>query len=452
MLERAGRLGGAMTPVSEGGYTWDAGPTSMLLPAVVRDLFRKSGRPLEDELPPGLEPLDVVREHRFEDGTVLRLPGGSRARRWRPSRRSSPGLGAAWEAFTGRYEEVWEVLRRGYLEAPWDGEELAPREAAAILDSRETLHKRLRKTFRDDRPALVAGYPHEADGHDLRNVPAWAGLTSYLEQLFGTWTVPGGMHRLTAALADRLALRGVDRAARHRGARPRGAAGPGGRGAHRRRRGGRRRRRVRRRPAPAARAGALGRAHDAGAAAGGLPHRPRRRPRAARPAARAGAARRPRARGAHRRHRPRRLRGLDAARPRPARRGHAAGARPPPPRRPRPGRRPRRPLAARPRARSGAAHRTACPGPAAARCAPGSAPTPRCPASTPPAPTPPPAPASTRSASPPPSSPGDRPGRSVPASGAGSPRLPHRPGDGDGGRARPPHRAGGRPRGRRRGR
>ncbi len=208
VLERSGRLGGAMTAVSEDGYTWDAGPTAMLLPAVVRDLFRKSGRPVEDELVPGLEPLELVREHRFEDGSTLRLPGGSRTGQVAAFDELEPGLGAAWEEFTGGYAEVWEVLRRGYLEEPWDRDALPP-ELAAVLGSRETLHRRLRKAFRDDRPALVAGYPHLADGHDLRNVPAWAGVTSYLEQLFGTWTVPGGMHRLTGALADRLALRGV---------------------------------------------------------------------------------------------------------------------------------------------------------------------------------------------------------------------------------------------------
>ena len=59
------------------GFAWDAGPTSTLLPAVIRDLFRKSGRPLEREVE--LEPLPFVREHRFADGSVLQLPGGSRA-------------------------------------------------------------------------------------------------------------------------------------------------------------------------------------------------------------------------------------------------------------------------------------------------------------------------------------------------------------------------------------
>ena len=37
-------------PVSEDGFTWDGSATSTLLPAALRDLFRKSGRPLEPEL------------------------------------------------------------------------------------------------------------------------------------------------------------------------------------------------------------------------------------------------------------------------------------------------------------------------------------------------------------------------------------------------------------------
>ena len=100
------------------------------------------------------------------------------------------------------------MLRRGYLENPWQPDDL-PRDLAALLDSRETLHRRLRKTFADERLRLVAGHPFVAEGHDLRNVPAWAGSTAYVEQRFGAWTVDGGMTRLGTALADRLATRKV---------------------------------------------------------------------------------------------------------------------------------------------------------------------------------------------------------------------------------------------------
>lgn len=206
LVERLGTLGGAVSTVAADGFEWDAGPTSTLMPAVVRDLFRKSGRPVERELE--LEPLDVVREHWFEDGSELALPGASRAGQLRAFDELEPGLGQQWVSYVDRFSADWEVLRRGYFEVPWDPDDL-PREVAARFDSREMLHRRVRKAFRDVRLRQVAAHPFVADGHELRNVPAWAGLVAYLEQAFGAWTIPGGMAALTVALSSRMATRGV---------------------------------------------------------------------------------------------------------------------------------------------------------------------------------------------------------------------------------------------------
>lgn len=205
LVERAATLGGALGSVSEAGFTWDAGPTYTLLPAVLRDLFRKTGRPLERELE--LEPLEVVREHRFEDDTILALPS-ARAGQLRAWDALEPGLGQRWLEHVDSYTEDWEVLRHHYFEHPWDRTAL-PAQVRQRLDSREMMHKRLRRTFRDERQREVAGHPFLAQGHELRNVPAWMGLVAFLEQRFGTWTVPGGMARLGEVLGSRLATRKV---------------------------------------------------------------------------------------------------------------------------------------------------------------------------------------------------------------------------------------------------
>lgn len=206
LLERAPRLGGALTTVEQDGHAWDAGPTSTLLPAVIRDLFRKSGRPLEREV--DLVPLDVVREHRFADGSSLRLPGGSRAAQLEAFDALGPGLGTQWVDHVASFGEPWELLRKEWYERPFDPD-VAPRELTALLGRRESLHKRLRRTFRDERLRLVAGHRLVMDGHDLRHVPVFAGVEVYLEQRFGAWTVPGGLAALGTAMVERLALRGV---------------------------------------------------------------------------------------------------------------------------------------------------------------------------------------------------------------------------------------------------
>ncbi|GAA4758601.1 hypothetical protein GCM10023350_50540 [Nocardioides endophyticus] len=205
LVERSAGLGGPLSEVTAGEFAWDAGPTYTLLPAVLRDLFRKSGRPIERELE--LVPLDCIREHRFADGSSVVVPSG-RAGQLAAFDGLSRGLGQRWVDHVASYADDWEVLRRGYLENPWSPDDL-PRNLAARLDSREMLFKRLKKTFKDERLRLVAGHPFVAEGHDLRNVPAWAGSTAYVEQRFGAWTVEGGMARLGAALTDRLTTRKV---------------------------------------------------------------------------------------------------------------------------------------------------------------------------------------------------------------------------------------------------
>ena len=206
LLERLDTLGGAVSSVERDGFAWDAGPTWTLLPAVLRDLFRKSGRPLEREL--DLVPQEVVRGHRFEDGTAIDLPGGSRAAQLAAVDVLGAGLGAQWCAYVSGFADAWDTVRRHYLERPWRPG-LTDKAVTATIFTRESLARRVRKGLRDERLRQVATHPFTLDGHAARDVPAWLGTTAYLEQNFGAWTVPGGMARLSEALTDRLATRKV---------------------------------------------------------------------------------------------------------------------------------------------------------------------------------------------------------------------------------------------------
>ncbi|HEY0890128.1 MAG TPA: NAD(P)/FAD-dependent oxidoreductase [Nocardioides sp.] len=208
LVESEPALGGALRPVEQDGFAWDGAATATILPAVVRDLFRKSGRPLERELTE--VELDVVREHRFADGSSVRLPGGSRAAQLAAfdqlsDRRGRP-LGQAWVDHVAAYRPAWEALRLHVFEASTAE---PPKPVRALLTSRETLQRRLRAALPDERLRLVAAHPFRAAGHDPRDVPAWAGLTAYLEQRFGCWTYQGGMAALGDALARRLVTRKV---------------------------------------------------------------------------------------------------------------------------------------------------------------------------------------------------------------------------------------------------
>ncbi len=207
LLEAGARLGGALGHIEKDGFRWDAGPTHTLLPAVLRDLFRKSGRALEKEIE--LVPVEPMARHVFDDDTVLDLPGGSRAAQIEAVDRDlGAGLGAQWAAYVDTFADDWEALRRDWLERPYSADH-ASRHAKALLSTRLTLSKLTAKALKDERLRQVARYPMTLEGHDLRNVPAWMGMWTYVEQNFGSWTVPGGMGSLADALTSRLATRGV---------------------------------------------------------------------------------------------------------------------------------------------------------------------------------------------------------------------------------------------------
>jgi phytoene dehydrogenase-like protein len=206
VLEASGQLGGSLVPMEASGYRWDSAASTTLLPAVIRDLFRKSGRPVERELE--LVDQPIIREHHFEDGSRVQVPGGSRTAQLSAFDELAPGYGEQWCDYVSSFADDWDVLRRGYFENPWLPDE-APQEVRRLLDSREHLARRLKKTFRDERLRLVASQPFQFGGHQANNVPAWMGSISYVEQTFGAWRIPGGMGLLAEALRERLLTRGV---------------------------------------------------------------------------------------------------------------------------------------------------------------------------------------------------------------------------------------------------
>ncbi len=214
LLEQGTRVGGAVGHVDRPGFRWDAGPSTTLLPAVLRDLFRKSGRPLERELDLVLQ--DPPRRHRTSDGTWLELPGGSRSVQ-HAALTSSLGEPAAdvWLEWTRSQAEPWERLRDAWFEHVWDPAHV-DRGTRELLESRRMLQRAVRSALPDPRLRELALWQTRLEGHEARDVPAWFGILDYLEQQLGVWTVPraadgsGGFGGFADLLAKRLAERRVD--------------------------------------------------------------------------------------------------------------------------------------------------------------------------------------------------------------------------------------------------
>lgn len=207
LLEATDRLGGALGTVEADGWAWDAGATYTLLPAVLRDLFRKSGRPLERE-DADLVAIEEPAQHRWEGEEPLDLPGDRVGRTRLLGEAYGERAAREWEAWSRAGDVAWATLRQPWLETLWDPEHVDA-EALALLRTRRSLRTAARRELKDPHLSDLALAASRIEGQDPRDVPVWARMGTYVEQTFGRWRFAGGMAELTRLLEARLSTRRV---------------------------------------------------------------------------------------------------------------------------------------------------------------------------------------------------------------------------------------------------
>lgn len=214
IFEQAGTVGGKLGSFSKDGFVFDTGPSLFTIPAVYRDLFLKTGAPLEESVE--IVPLETAFGYHFADGTGVEMPG------------VDPGLCARalgdalggnafeeWRSFIARGGDIWRLTRSAFLQSPLNGVgdilSLArnPRDIRTVAPwlSLRSLSKSM---FSDPRlVTLVDRYATYA-GSDPRKAPAALATIPYVEQTFGAWHLAGGIRTLADALYDRCLERGVE--------------------------------------------------------------------------------------------------------------------------------------------------------------------------------------------------------------------------------------------------
>jgi UDP-galactopyranose mutase len=222
LYERSPALGGRWAASDLPGVGLvDAAPGVLPFPAPWRDLFRKSGRPLEAELARSghaLVPAPPVRYH-FADGTLLTLPterGGQHA-----VLASTFGRPAAdrWRDLLDELDGVWQALRPLGLEQPLHDRRQLSRPVRKRLHASRSLAWLAARTQEPHLEALVRSLAHR-HGSLPERTPAFVGVDLSVSRTFGHWhlaAVDPALHPadtgrssvLTESLAGRLATRRV---------------------------------------------------------------------------------------------------------------------------------------------------------------------------------------------------------------------------------------------------
>lgn len=213
LIEKSERLGGQVHTVHQDGFGFDIGPTLLTLPAVYRDLFLKTGRPLEDEVK--LEEQEPGFRYHFTDGSTLQLPGGSSGRTATAvAEQFGPKAGEQWRAMTQLAGDTWKLQRNATLTEPIRDrkqvvESVGGRRSLLRPSTRRSLDATARHIFSDPRLIQVISRYASLVGADPRKAPGSLVIWPFVEQTFGLWRISGGMGSLSAALTRRCKSLGV---------------------------------------------------------------------------------------------------------------------------------------------------------------------------------------------------------------------------------------------------
>jgi phytoene desaturase len=230
VAEQRPRPGGRAYRLTDGGFTWDMGPSLITMPWVLEETFAAGGLDLHHEV--ALRRLDPLYRIRWDP--ALRGAGGTdedphldftgdrerlRAEVARFSARDAARLDGFLDALRPIYEEaILGAGRRPFL-TPGSFAALVPRmtRLRAVLP----LHRFVARHFSHPRVREAFSFHSLFIGGDPFRVPAIYAALVYLQVLDGGWYADGGLGSVVDAMARPLDVRcgdGVERI-EHRGGR-----------------------------------------------------------------------------------------------------------------------------------------------------------------------------------------------------------------------------------------
>jgi phytoene desaturase len=202
VYEKNADVGGRASGVSADGFTWDAGPTLIMMPELLHEVFVAAGRRLEDYL--DLRRIDPYYRIAFEEGGHLDFTGHVPAM-VAGVEAIEPGAGREYLRFFAHAERLSRVTRGAIIERTFAGigDLLNPAVLAPLLRSRpfQTVASEVARHFRS--PALRAAFSFQTLYLGTRpdRTPAAYLMIPFVEAALGVWYPIGGTRRIGEALA-----------------------------------------------------------------------------------------------------------------------------------------------------------------------------------------------------------------------------------------------------------
>ncbi len=200
VFEQKDTVGGRNAAIRLGPYTFDVGPTFLMMTFILREVFQAAGRKAEDYL--DIRALDPMYQLSFKD-KVLR-PTTDRERMKAQIETLFPGNGAGLETFHAtekvRYDRMYPCLKKDYSSAAsmLSGPLLR---ALPHLSLGRSLYDVLGDYFSAEDLRISFTFQSKYLGMSPWQCPGAFGLIPYVEHAFGIDHVIGGLSMISEAMA-----------------------------------------------------------------------------------------------------------------------------------------------------------------------------------------------------------------------------------------------------------
>ena len=213
LYEASDTFGGKLRTEWIGKFAFDTGPSLLTLPAVYKDFFIRTGKPLG--LLCEIEAVDPSFDYRFADGTTLTFANLSRHHTLNAIRNAyGEEVSRQWEQMMKRATKMWDVSREPFIESELRSPLSLLKRTTLIRDiftiaPWKSLRDFANEQLSDQRLRYILDRYATYSGSDPRKAPAVLATIAYVEEAFGAWHIKGGLGRLAQLVHQRCVDVGV---------------------------------------------------------------------------------------------------------------------------------------------------------------------------------------------------------------------------------------------------
>ncbi len=212
LIEKNAQIGGKLNLKQRDGYSFDLGPSILILPYLFERLFTQAGKRMEDYV--AIEELDVHWRNWFEDGMVVDLTPDMKKMEQELAK-FGPKASDGFYSFLDYSRKLWKFCEEAYFDRGADTMREVIRgysllEVAKRSDPFATMAKGVARHFKHQHLRDIFNFFIKYVGSSAYDAPAIYNLMAYSQFGYGLWYVTGGMYNLARGFNRLLQDQGVN--------------------------------------------------------------------------------------------------------------------------------------------------------------------------------------------------------------------------------------------------